>query len=160
MHLTDSAIASPALTPELQHSPALTPTDESASARLFRAATRFKSASKQSRANSQTGENRNANMMSRMAGLMRPSRDALAEPSTLNLHSNRASLELSSSAAVESSVDTDKSFFPPVEDSRNDWKNKSKDKGPKEPKNKDKAKKHARTGKDSIDEPERECLIM
>jgi len=166
VHLTDSAVVSPALTPELQPSPALTPTDESTGSRLFRAATRFKSSSsKQSRANSQTGENRNANMMSRMAGLMRPSRDVLADPSTLNLHSNRASLEVPASAGVESTIETEKSFFPPAEDSpKTDRKGKSKDKGPKESKNKDKdkdrTKKHAKTAKDPTGEPERECSVM
>ncbi|KAM0435271.1 hypothetical protein ACHAPT_003365 [Fusarium lateritium] len=61
------------------HSPAVTPNEESTASRLSRAASRFAKVNR-SRPSSQSGENRINFSMSRLGGLMRPSKEPLVEP--------------------------------------------------------------------------------
>ncbi|KAF4461095.1 hypothetical protein FALBO_12113 [Fusarium albosuccineum] len=61
------------------HSPAITPNEESTASRLSRAASRFAKVNR-SRPSSQSGDNRINFSMSRLGGLMRPSKEPLVEP--------------------------------------------------------------------------------
>ncbi|KAM5342524.1 hypothetical protein ACJ41O_013490 [Fusarium nematophilum] len=61
------------------HSPGITPNEESTASRLSRAASRFAKANR-SRPSSQNGENRINFSMSRLGGLMRPSKEPLIDP--------------------------------------------------------------------------------
>lgn len=158
MNWTDSTAATPTRTPDTQQSPLISPSDESTASRLSRAAARFKG--KQSRPASQSGENRVSNAMSRVAGLMmRPSRDALAEPTALNISNSnstdRASFEIPAQAAPESPVEGEKSPLPSRSASQRGRSGKAKEKHTKEKTSKEKPPKQK-----SGDQPERECTVM
>lgn len=75
---TESTAATPAITPEGSHSPAITPNEESTAQRLSRAAAKFTKSGNRSRPPSQAGENRISITMSRL-GLGRQSKEPLRE---------------------------------------------------------------------------------
>ncbi|KAK2595784.1 hypothetical protein QQS21_006547 [Conoideocrella luteorostrata] len=70
---------SPAVTPGA-NSPVITPVDEPTASRLSRAASRF-TLGRQSRPQSQSGEGRTSFNMARLGGIIKTSREPLAEPS-------------------------------------------------------------------------------
>ena len=76
--MMDSAVGTPAVTPDT-NSPIITPMDDSTGSRLSRAASRF-ALGRQSRPASQSGEGRLSFSMTRLGGLMKSSKEPLAEP--------------------------------------------------------------------------------
>lgn len=154
MNLTDSAVVSPARTPEWQQSPLMSPIDETTASRLSRAAARFRG--RQSRPSSQSGENRVSSAMSRMAGIMmRPSRDGLGEPPSLNISKSGSLGRLSvdepnpTAGHVEGESGGESDNLP--RPSKGDVRKHPRSKG----KSKDKDLRHR---PDS--QPERECTVM
>lgn len=77
---TESTVNSPS------HSPSITPNEESAGSRLSRATSRFTKANR-SRPSSQSGDNRLSFSMSRLGGLMRPSKEPLSDPNGVGMSS-------------------------------------------------------------------------
>ncbi|UNI18928.1 hypothetical protein JDV02_005158 [Purpureocillium takamizusanense] len=143
---TDSAAVSPAVTPGAS-SPVITPCDETTASRLSRAASRF-TLGRQSRPASQSGEGRPSFSMSRLGGLMKPSREPLTESNALTASASNSTAPLGSDAsskAPESPEDMDKS-------SARAQSTPTK----KNTKPKDKPTKHKVQG----DQPERECSVM
>jgi len=166
MSLTDSAAVTPARTPDPQHSPGITPADESTASRLSRAAARFKG--KQSRPTSQSGENRVSNAVSRMTSLMmRPSREVLGEPTALNI-ANSGSTDPASAENMDQdgpeSPPGGNSAFPSRASSQKNGKNgKGKDKQLAKVKSNDRSEKEngkRKQSKKTGDQPERECVLM
>ncbi|PHH88778.1 hypothetical protein CDD83_7058 [Cordyceps sp. RAO-2017] len=80
---TDSGAATPAVTPDAT-SPVMNPSDEPAASRLSRAASRF-ALGRQSRPASQSGEGRLSFSMTRLGGLMKASKEPLADPNGLTI---------------------------------------------------------------------------
>ena len=144
---------SPAVTPGA-NSPVMTPTDEPTTSRLSRAASRF-ALSRQSRPQSQSGEGRISLTMTRLGGLMRPSREPLAEPSSNGLPVSATnptgSLSDTSTKALDSSAE-EKQAAPAAQ-----GKEKLKYRGGKA-KDKEKPEKHHKANQG--DQPERECAVM
>jgi hypothetical protein len=75
---TDSTLGTPAVTPDAV-SPAATPGEETTAQRLSRAAARFTKSGRKSRPTSQIGEDRITATMTRLGGLMRPSKEPLRD---------------------------------------------------------------------------------
>lgn len=149
MNLSDSTMATPAITPD-GHSPAATPGEDSTASRLSRAASRF-TKGKQSRPTSQSGEGRISITMTRLSGLMRQSKEPLAEPNTLSISTTNSTgppgSDTSYQNVAESPTDTDK---PQLSTQPATGKH-----GHKRAKSKDKAGKQK-----SSAQPERECTVM
>ncbi|KAI5461291.1 ubiquitin carboxyl-terminal hydrolase-domain-containing protein [Mariannaea sp. PMI_226] len=82
-NLADSTYVTPAVTPS-SYSPTATPNEEATGSRLSRAASRFTKGNR-SRPSSQTGENRISFSMTRYVGLMRPSKELLADMRDANI---------------------------------------------------------------------------
>lgn len=169
---TDSTVATPAITPD-GNSPMMSPSDDITPSRLSRAASRF-TMGRTSRPESQSGDNRMSLTMSRLSGLMRTSKDPLAEPPKLDIAG-------APSPGAETLTETPE----PLEVVANGNKERhSKDsnghikveepvkeaKENKDPKDADHHKKHKRVkskeknGKERkakvASQPERECLVM
>lgn len=149
--MTDSSLVTPAVTPDAD-SPVNTPMDDSAGSRLSRAASRF-ALGRQSRPASQSGEGRLSFSMTRLGGLMKSSKEPLAEPPSGSgfpapASSTPAALPVSDplSMTMESPADRDKT--PAVTPGSHTWHKggKSRDKSARQ-------KAHG-------NEPERECSIM
>ncbi|KXH39007.1 ubiquitin carboxyl-terminal hydrolase [Colletotrichum salicis] len=168
---TDSTLGTPAITPDAI-SPAVTPGEETTAQRLSRAAALFTGKSK-SRPTSQAGEGRISLTMTRLGGLMRPSKEPLRDPNS-NVSSN--ALATSISAPIPDPV-TEEEFVentdaeptpvaaPVVETDRKDSKDF------KERKSSEYHHRHHKRGKSKSrftekkkhkdgDEPERECAVM
>lgn len=144
---TDSAAVSPAVTPGAS-SPVITPSDETTASRLSRAASRF-ALGRQSRPASQSGEGRPSFSMSRLGGLMKPSREPLAESNGLTASASNSTAPLGSDASVkapESPEDVDKSSAHAQSTPTKNKSTKPKDKSAKQ--------------KPQGDQPERECSVM
>jgi hypothetical protein len=144
MNLTDSAAVTPAITPD-GNSPAVTPGEDSTATRLSRAASRF-AKGRQSRPNSQSGDNRISITMTRLSGrLKRQSKEPLAEPNTSATDSagpppSDTSLR---NGAETPPVDAEKQQLPPPPSKHK--RGKSKEKNGKQK---------------SSAQPERECTLM
>ncbi|KAG5928018.1 hypothetical protein E4U42_001400 [Claviceps africana] len=147
---------SPVVTPGA-NSPVLAPADEPSASRLSRAASRF-TLGRQSRTPSQSGERRISFTMTRFGGLMKPSREVLAEPSLANtLQVSAATSTGSISDALvtrpNSPAEGEKPLnaSPQVKDKEKQHKHRGK------AKDKERADKH----KGSQDEqPERQCMLI
>ena len=151
--LTGSAAHTPSRTPDAQHSPLMSPADESTASRLSRAAARFKG--RQSRPSSQYGENRVGHAMSRMAGLMmRPSKDALNEPTVLTISQSHPGERLSlDEPPISEHTET-------LSDNETTTQGASRDGSQKlVTKTNGKAKEKVEKSR-SGQQPERECLVM
>ncbi|KAG5981348.1 hypothetical protein E4U55_003026 [Claviceps digitariae] len=149
---------SPVVTPGA-NSPVITPVDESTASRLSRAASRF-ALNRQSRTPSQSGEGRISFSMTRLGGLMRPSRELLAEPTFANssqVSPSTSTGPISDALGVisDSSVDGERqlSASPQVKDKERQYKYRGKAKD----KEKEKSDKH-KGGQD--EQPERVCMLM
>ncbi|KAJ4249454.1 hypothetical protein NW762_012309 [Fusarium torreyae] len=145
------------------HSPAVTPNEESTASRLSRAASRFTLVNR-SRPSSQNGENRISFSMSRLGGLMRPSKEPLAEPKgelngvgmssanstgVLTMETSKESKESKESKDVVDGAEVPAEPEPEPHHHRHHHKH-----GHKRVKSKDKVKNK------SNDQPERECTVM
>ncbi|OLN84881.1 hypothetical protein CCHL11_03961 [Colletotrichum chlorophyti] len=165
---TDSTLGTPAITPEAV-SPALTPSEETTAQRLSRAAALFTGKSK-SRPTSQAGEGRISLTMTRLGGLMRPSKEPLRDP---NGNASNNALATSISAPLPDSV-TEEEFIenadadqtPVVDPDRKDSKEikerRSSEHHHKHSSKRNKSKnRYAEKKKHKEgDEPERECTVM
>lgn len=156
---TDSTAATPAMTPS--HSPAITPNEESTASRLSRAASRFTKANR-SRPTSQSGENRISFSMSRLGGLMRPSKEPLAEPNGLGISSTNSTGPLSLDAPQEEERDSsiaqteaDQPQEQPQAQHHHHHHGHGNKHGHKRIRSKDKTAKNK-----SNSQPERECTVM
>ncbi|KAL0943945.1 ubiquitin c-terminal hydrolase family protein [Colletotrichum truncatum] len=158
---TDSTLGTPAITPEAV-SPALTPNEETTAQRLSRAAARFTAKSK-SRPTSQAGEGRISLTMTRLGGLMRPSKEPLREPTNGNALATSVSAPLPDPVTEEQFVeDAAAEETPHADTERKDSKELKERKSGEHhhrhhhthKRNKSKEKKN----KDG--EPERECVVM
>ncbi|OHE91073.1 ubiquitin carboxyl-terminal hydrolase [Colletotrichum orchidophilum] len=165
---TDSTLGTPAITPDAI-SPAVTPGEETTAQRLSRAAALFTGKSK-SRPTSQAGEGRISLTMTRLGGLMRPSREPLRDPNS-NLSSN--ALATSISVPIPDPV-TEEEFVenidaeptPVAETDRKDSKEtrerKSSEYHHRHVHKRGKSKSRSTEKKKNKDgeEPERECAVM
>lgn len=145
---TDSGAATPAITPDT-NSPVITPIDESTASRLSRAASRF-ALGRQSCPDSQSGEGRISFSMTRLGGLMKPSKEPLADPNVLSSSATNSTAPLSSDASTktpDSPVEGDKTPAPPQSTPSKHKSGKAKDKS---------SKHHKSSG----EQPERECSVM
>ncbi|PNY24963.1 Uncharacterized protein TCAP_05095 [Tolypocladium capitatum] len=145
---TDSGVATPAITPGAS-SPVISPSDEPTASRLSRAASRF-ALGRQSRPDSQSGEGRISFSMTRLGGLMKPSKEPLADPNGLSSFATYSTAPLSSDASnktPDSPVEGDRA---PAQPQHTPSKHKSG-------RIKDKSAKH---DKHSGEQPERECSVM
>ncbi|KAL3589256.1 hypothetical protein FPOAC2_11419 [Fusarium poae] len=144
------------------HSPAITPSEETTASRLSRAASRFTLVNR-SRPSSQNGENRLSFSMSRLGGLMRPSKDLTVEskdePNGIGMSSPNSTGVLTAETSKESRDSkeiSDRTEVPteaePEPEQRHHRHHTHKH-GHKRVKSKDKVK-----NKD--DQPERECTVM
>ncbi|KAG5950553.1 hypothetical protein E4U53_004853 [Claviceps sorghi] len=139
------------------NSPVLAPVDEASASRLSRAASRF-TLSRHSRTPSQSGEGRISFTMTRLGGLMKPSRELLAEPSWTNTLQVSATTSTGSvpdalGTRPDSPLEGEKPLnaSPQVKDKDKQHKYRGK------AKDKERVEKH----KDSQDEqPERQCMLM
>ncbi|KAH6963639.1 ubiquitin carboxyl-terminal hydrolase-domain-containing protein [Fusarium avenaceum] len=146
---------SPAVTP------AITPNEESTASRLSRAASRFTLVNR-SRPSSQNGENRLSFSMSRLGGLMRASKDPLAEPkdelNSIGMSSANSTGVLTAETSKESgeSKDVEDGNEQPAEPEpeHHHHRHHGHKHGHKRVKSKEKNK-----GKGN-DQPERECSVM
>ncbi|KAF4994546.1 hypothetical protein FGRMN_5726 [Fusarium graminum] len=157
---TESAPHSP-----ISHSPAvtpaITPNEESTASRLSRAASRFTLVNR-SRPSSQSGENRSSFSMSRLGGLMRPSKEPLAEPKDepngIGMSSANSTGVLTAETSKESGESKDGmdgSEQPTeTEPEHHHHRHHGHRHGHKRVKSKDKTKTK------NSDQPERECLVM
>ncbi|KAL6854179.1 ubiquitin carboxyl-terminal hydrolase domain-containing protein [Trichoderma novae-zelandiae] len=157
---TDSAVQSPALTPDTQ-SPAMAPVDEPTSSRLSRAASRF-NLGKQSRPGSQSGEGRMSLNLSRFGGLIKTSKEPLPEPPALNISSANSTGQRSPQPGSPTSLE--KQLQPPSGTEKHEKPDKHEktdkvDKGEKH-KHKRKKSKEKNEKQKSGDQPERECVVM
>ncbi|POR36434.1 Uncharacterized protein TPAR_03361 [Tolypocladium paradoxum] len=145
---TDSGVATPAITPDA-NSPVISPSDEPTASRLSRAASRF-ALGRQSRAPSQSGEGRISFSMTRLGGLMKPSKEPIADPNGLSSSATYSTAPLSSDAS-------NKTPDSPVEGEKAPAQPQSTPSKHKSSKSKDKSTKHH---KSSGEQPERECSVM
>ncbi|KND93579.1 hypothetical protein TOPH_01681 [Tolypocladium ophioglossoides CBS 100239] len=145
---TDSGAATPAITPDA-NSPVISPSDESTASRLSRAASRF-ALGRQSRPDSQSGEGRISFSMTRLGGLMKPSKEPLVDPNGLSSSTTNSTAPLSSDGS-------NKTPDSPVEGDRAPAQPQSTPSKHKSGKIKDKSAKHH---KSSGEQPERECSVM
>ncbi|GKU01377.1 unnamed protein product [Fusarium langsethiae] len=145
------------------HSPAITPSEEPTASRLSRAASRFTLVNR-SRPSSQSGENRLSFSMSRLGGLMRPSKDLTAEskdePNGIGMSSPNSTGVLTAETSKESRDSkeiSDRTEVPaevePEPEQRHHRHHTHKH-GHKRVKSKDKVKNK------NGDQPERECTVM
>ena len=155
--LFDSTSVTPAITPN-SHSPAITPNEESTASRLSRAASRFAKASR-SRPTSQSGEGRISFSMSRLGGLMRPSKEPLVEPNPLGISSANLTGPLTSESTLEkeegSSTQETEQVTQPQQASQSHSHHHNHKHGHKRLKSKEK---NSKTKSNS--QPERECTVM
>lgn len=154
---TESASHTP-----ISHSPAVTPSEEPASSRLSRAASRFTLVNR-SRPSSQNGENRLSFSMSRLGGLMRPSKEpseSKDEPNGVGMSSANSTGVLTVETSKESRDSkeiSDRTEVPVEADPESEQRNHrhhGHKHGHKRVKSKDKVKNK------SSDQPERECTVM
>ncbi|KAM0238696.1 hypothetical protein ACHAPO_003668 [Fusarium lateritium] len=144
------------------HSPAITPSEESTASRLSRAASRFTLVNR-SRPSSQSGENRLSFSMSRLGGLMRPSKDLSTEskdePNGIGMSSPNSTGVLTAETSKESrdskeiSDRTDVPAEAEPEPEQRHHRHHTHKHGHKRVKSKDKVKNKG-------DQPERECTVM
>ncbi|RSL46278.1 hypothetical protein CEP53_010387 [Fusarium sp. AF-6] len=87
------------------HSPAITPNEESTASRLSRAASRFAKVNR-SRPSSQSGDNRINFSMSRLGGLMRPSKEPLVDSKADPKGDHKADLKVDSNPLGMSSANS------------------------------------------------------
>ncbi|KAF4512913.1 hypothetical protein G6O67_000242 [Ophiocordyceps sinensis] len=142
----DSEAVTPAITSDAS-SPVISPNDEPTTSRLSRAASRF-TLGRQSRSASQSGEGRISFSMTRLGGLMKTSKEPLAEPNgfTISTAGSAGPPNLDTpSKAPESPLDGEKSPTQPQCTASKRKRGKSKDK-----------MKHGSNGS----QPERECSVM
>ncbi|KAF4449095.1 hypothetical protein F53441_7584 [Fusarium austroafricanum] len=142
------------------HSPAVTPNEESTASRLSRAASRFTLVNR-SRPTSQNGENRISFSMSRLGGLMRPSKEPLSEPkdepNSIGMSSANSTGVLAAEISKESKESkgiVDGVEQPAEQESEQHHRSHGHKHGHKRVKSKDKVKNK------SGDQPERECTMM
>ncbi|ODA84030.1 hypothetical protein RJ55_02548 [Drechmeria coniospora] len=143
---TDSGAATPIITPDAD-SPVMVPVDETTVSRLSRAASRF--ALRQSRPASQPGEGRPSFSMTRLGGLMKASREPLADTSSLNVSTTTSNVPLGSDASNKPPDSPVDGYKPPGSVNSTSTKHKSH-------RSKDKAAKQKSPG----NQPERECSVM
>ncbi|KAF7541359.1 hypothetical protein G7Z17_g11970 [Cylindrodendrum hubeiense] len=146
---TDSRSVTPAVTPN-SHSPAVTPSEESTSSRLSRAASRFTKVNR-SRPSSQTGENRISFSMTRYVGLMRPSKEPLADTNGLGTSSANSTGPLT----LETSKEGGDSPTQPEPEQPQIHHHHTHKHGHKRLRSKDKVNKNKNSS-----QPERECTVM
>ncbi|KDN63030.1 putative ubiquitin carboxyl-terminal hydrolase [Colletotrichum sublineola] len=168
VNFTDSTQGTPSITPEAV-SPAATPGEETTAQRLSRAAALFTGKNK-SRPTSQAGEGRISLTMSRIGGLMRPSKEPLRD---LNSNASNNALATSTSAPVPGSV-TEEEFVehadadqtpiadPERKDSKDFKERISSEQHHKHAHKRGKSKNRFAEKKKNKDgeEPERECAVM
>ncbi|GKT40694.1 uncharacterized protein ColSpa_00875 [Colletotrichum spaethianum] len=168
VNFTDSTQGTPSVTPD-GVSPAVTPGEETTAQRLSRAAALFTGKNK-SRPTSQAGEGRISLTMSRIGGLMRPSKEPLRD---LNSNASNNALVASVSAPVPDSV-TEEEFVenaeadqtpvadPERKDSKDLKERKSSEHHHKHGHKRGKSKNRSAEKKKNKDgeEPERECAVM
>ncbi|KAK1978771.1 ubiquitin carboxyl-terminal hydrolase [Colletotrichum cereale] len=168
VNFTDSTQGTPSITPEAV-SPAATPSEETTAQRLSRAAALFTGKNK-SRPTSQAGEGRISLTMSRIGGLMRPSKEPLRD---LNSNASNNALATSTSAPVPDSV-TEEEFVehaeadqtpiadPERKDSKDFKERISSENHHKHVHRRGKSKNRFAEKKKNKDgeEPERECAVM
>lgn len=125
------------------HSPIPSPmTEETTAQRLTRAAAKFKNGSNKSRPQSQAGEGRISLTMSRLGGLVRPSKDPLRDSSHLDTDEDYEVVESAGSVEREKEITT-------VNGNKQRGKSKSRaDKG------------KGKEGKGKLDLPDRECVVQ
>lgn len=155
--LFESTAVTPAITPN-SHSPAITPNEESTASRLSRAASRFTKANR-SRPTSQSGEGRISFSMSRLGGLMRPSKEPLAEPNGLGISSTNSTGPLTAESTQEkeetpSLLETEQASQPQQQPQSQHHHHGHKH-GHKRIRSKEKNGKSK-----STTQPERECTVM
>ncbi|KAF6819732.1 ubiquitin carboxyl-terminal hydrolase family protein [Colletotrichum sojae] len=159
---TDSTLGTPAVTPEAV-SPAITPNEETTAQRFSRAAARFTAKSK-SRPTSQAGEGRISLTMTRLGGLMRPSKEPLREPNNGNVLASSVSAPLPEPVTEEQFIEDAAAEPTPVADT--DRKDSKEIKGRKSGEHHHHLHKHehkrgkAKEKKNKDGEPERECAVM
>lgn len=159
---TDSTVATPAVTPD-GHSPMISPSDEVTPSRLSRAASRF-TMGRTSRPESQSGEPRISLTMSRLSGLMRTSKEPLAEPTKLDIAgatSPGVETLAETMEHAEASVDTnDKATHVKTEELHKNSKLGRESKELKHKRGKSKEKNGRERKTKDASQPERECLVM
>lgn len=167
----DSAVASPAMTPDGNQSPMLNAVDEPTASRLSRAAAMFASKGKQSRSGSQTGEGRISSAMGRVAGMMmRPSREPLLDAGNVNKSRNNSTSRLSSELP-RPDRDSIGHLEEPQVPKRNVSQRRSRKNGNGKAKEKEREKEKGKEKENEIDketgevtkngdQPERECTVM
>ncbi|KAG6041066.1 hypothetical protein E4U41_006089 [Claviceps citrina] len=156
---TESPAHTPGASPRA-NSPVMASVDEPTASRLSRAATRF-TLGRQSRPPSQSGEGRISFSMSRFGGLMKPGRELLAEPASINGAQTSASNSVSPLSETfgmgpDSPVDGEKQLLHTNTQPQVKEKEKHKHRGSKA-KDKEKVEKH-KGGQN--EQPERECVLM
>ncbi|OHW91762.1 ubiquitin carboxyl-terminal hydrolase [Colletotrichum incanum] len=168
VNFTDSTHGTPSITPDAV-SPAVTPGEETTAQRLSRAAALFTGKNK-SRPTSQAGEGRISLTMSRIGGLMRPSKEPLRDS---NSNASNNALVASASAPVPDSV-TEEEFVenaeadqtpvadPERKDSKDFKERRSLEHHHKHVHKRGKSKNRSAEKKKNKDgeEPERECAVM
>lgn len=167
---TDSNINTPGVTPVLTpavtpdgNSPLITPADETTASRLSRAATRF-AKGRTSRSGSQSGDNRMSLTMSRLSGLMRASKEPLADqpvtPGEAVALGNESPPSLESKPEEADMADTEKSMHITVEEPAAEPSKDTKHRHEHKHKHKRaKSKEKNKKAKESS-QPERECTVM
>lgn len=157
---SESKSVTPAVTPN-SHSPAVTPSEETTASRLSRAASRFTKATR-SRPTSQSGEGRTSFSMTRLSGLMRASKEPLAEPNGSSIASSKSTGQLatdSTKGAMDSSMELDAQHLQPQRQSFDDSRHHQKH-GHKRIRSKEKVPKDKGGKAKSSSQPERECTVM
>ncbi|GKT84855.1 ubiquitin C-terminal hydrolase family protein [Colletotrichum tofieldiae] len=168
VNFTDSTHGTPSITPDAV-SPAVTPGEETTAQRLSRAAALFTGKNK-SRPTSQAGEGRISLTMSRIGGLMRPSKEPLRDSSS---NASNNALVASASAPVPDSV-TEEEFVenaeadqtpvadPERKDSKDLKERRSSEHHHKHVHKRGKSKNRSAEKKKNKggEEPERECVVM
>ncbi|TDZ29819.1 hypothetical protein C8035_v004000 [Colletotrichum spinosum] len=155
--LTDSTLGTPAVTPDAM-SPAITPNEETTAQRLSRAAARFKS---KSRPTSQAGEGRISLTMTRLGGLMRPSKEPLREQNNGNSLATSLSAPLPEHLTEEQFIEDVTAEQTPLADSDRKDSKEFKERKSGEHHRKHTHKREKTKEKKSKDgEPERECAVM
>ncbi|KAJ9142607.1 Ubiquitin carboxyl-terminal hydrolase 8 [Pleurostoma richardsiae] len=147
---SESTAATPAITPETGHSPAVTPGEEPSTAqRISRRFAKTASGGSRSRPASQAGENRISITMSRLGGLMRTSKEPLREADG----DDEADDEDGVPAAAELEIPNGKEHHHHHHHSHKKERGKSKSRGGG---GGEKEKAKVKTG----EPPERECVVM
>ncbi|WYZ38785.1 hypothetical protein EsH8_III_000699 [Colletotrichum jinshuiense] len=165
---TDSTNGTPAITPEAV-SPALTPSEETTAQRLSRAAALFTGKSK-SRPTSQAGEGRISLTMTRLGGLMRPSKEPLRDPNgnvSNNALAASVSAPLPDAVTEEEFIENAEADQTPVADPDRKDSREIKEPRPSEhhhkhihKRGKSKSRPVEKKKHKDGEEPERECAVM